>query len=178
MENKAYIHSICEQHEYIYHYTLDDLDGMSPQEIDEMLIYASAEKQLKHKLKGDWKYRKLEDYFEKSKRNRFTVSFSRLEKISGYKISDAMRRNKRRWKATTIKNTMPDAWEAEGFRIAVLDLENEMVTFERKVSGRAKLEIPKVLLETEIPVHVKEEIEHYLKTIVRTRGITKNRKNI
>jgi hypothetical protein len=89
-----------------------------------------------------------------------------------------MRRNKQRWKAITVKNTMPDAWEAEGFRIAVLDLENEMVTFERKVSGRAKLEIPKVLLETEIPVHVKEEIEHYLKTIVRTRGITKNRKNI
>jgi RNA-directed DNA polymerase len=178
MENKAYIHSICEQHEYIYHYTLDDLDGMSPKEIDEMLVYASAEKQLKHKLKGEWKYRKLEDYFEKSKRNRFTVSFTRLEKISGYKISDAMRRNKQRWKATSVNNTMPDAWEAEGFKIAVLDLDNEMITFERRISGRAKLEIPKVLLDTEIPVHVKEEIEHYLKTIVRTRGITKNRKNI
>jgi hypothetical protein len=68
--------------------------------------------------------------------------------------------------------------EPEGYKIAALDLENKMVTFEKTVSGRAKLEIPAVLLETEIPIHVKEEIEHYLKTIVRTRGITKNRKNI
>jgi hypothetical protein len=178
MENKAYIHRICEQHEYIYHYTLDDLDGMSPFEIDEMLIYASAEKQVKHKLKGDWKYRKLEDYFEKSKRNRFTLSFQKLEKISGYPISDSMRKDRNRWRARASSNTMPDAWEAEGFKIAALDLKNGMVTFEKRISGRAKLEIPAVLLESEIPVHVKEEIEHYLKTIIRTRGITKNRGNI
>jgi hypothetical protein len=178
MENKAYIHRICEQNEYIYHYTLDDLDGMTPLEVDEMLIYASAEKKVKHKLKGEWKYRKLEDYFEKSKRNRFTLSFKKLEKISGYPLSDSMKRDKNRWRARTVNNTLPDAWEAEGYKIAALDLENEMVTFEKKVSGRAKLEIPAVLLETEIPVHVKEEIEHYLKTIVRIRGITKNRNNI
>jgi hypothetical protein len=178
MENKAYIHSICAQNEYLYHYTLDDLDGMTPYQVDEMLIYASAEKQMKSKLKGDWKYRKLEDYFERSKRNRFTLSFKKLEKISGYELSPSMRNDKNRWKAYAAKNTMPDAWEAEGYRIAGLDLKLETVTFEKTISGRAKLEIPAVLLESEIPVHVKEEIEHYLKTIIRERGITKNRKNI
>ena len=173
--NMAYIHKICEQHEFVQCYTLDDLDGMSPFQIDEMLIYASAEKQLKHKLKGEWKYRRLEDYFEKCKRNRFTLSFAKLEKLSGIPISPSMRKDRNRWKARTVNNTMPDAWEAEGFEIAELNLENESVTFERKVSGRAKLEIPKVLLETEIPIRVKEEIEHYLKTIVRERGLSKGR---
>ena len=171
--NMAYIHKICEQSEFMKCYTLDDLDGMSPFEIDEMLIYASAEKQLKHKLKGDWKYRKLEDYFEKSKRNRFTISFARLEKMSGFPISQAMRKDNNGWKARPYNNTMPDAWEAEGFVIAALDLENGNITFERKVSGRAKLEVPKILLEAEIPIRVKEEIEHYLKTIIRERGLVK-----
>jgi group II intron reverse transcriptase/maturase len=178
MENKAYIHNICAENEYLTHYTLDDLDGMTPAAIDEMLVYADAEKKVKVKLKGDWKYRKLEDYFEKSKRNRMMLSFQKLEKISGYGLSESMKKDKNRWKAFAAKNTMPDAWEAEGYRIAALDLKKETVVFEKTVTGRAKLEIPAVLLESEIPVHVKEEIEHYLKTIIRERGITKNRRNI
>jgi RNA-directed DNA polymerase len=156
MANKAYIHQICEHNEFVYLHTLDDLDGMSAHEIDQMLVYASAEKQVKHRLKGDWKYRKL-------------------EKVSGYPISEAMRRDKNRWRARSTVNTMPDAWEEEGFRIAELNLEKEIVVFERLVTGRAKLKIPKVLLENEIPYRVKEEIEHFLNTIVRLRGLVKKK---
>ena len=66
---------------------------------------------------------------------------------------------------------MPDAWEQEGFYIDELNLAKEMVHFSRRVTGRAKLEVPKVLLEKEIDVHTKEEVEHYLKFIVKSRGI-------
>ena len=68
---------------------------------------------------------------------------------------------------------MPDAWEEEGFYIEKLDLEKEIVLFKRRVTGKAKLEVPKVLLEEEINVHVKEEIEHYLRWIVQAKGIGK-----
>ena len=68
---------------------------------------------------------------------------------------------------------MPDAWEEEGFYIEKLNLEKEIVVFKRRVTGKAKLEVPKVLLEEEINVHVKEEIAHYLRWIVQAKGIGK-----
>jgi RNA-directed DNA polymerase len=176
LDNKAYIHIICEQDEYMSFYTLEDLDGLSVREVDNMLVYASADKRQKHLLAGNWKYRKLQDYFEKCRKPRITLTFSEIEKLSGYEISEARKHDRKSWRSRVRYNSLPDAWEAEGYRIDELDLEKEKITLVKRISGRAKLEIPEVLLVSEIPVHVKEEIEHYLKDIIKKRGIKPNGK--
>jgi hypothetical protein len=56
-----------------------------------------------------------------------------------------------------------------------MDLPKQVVEFERRVSGKAKLNIPRVLLENYLPVQVKEEIEHYLNNIVKKKGIVKKK---
>ena len=169
----AYIHKICRQSDLMYCYTQDDVEGMSPLEVENMLLYAGAEKKIKQKLKGEWKYRRLQDYFEKKRGKEFSLTFAKLEKISKHPISETMRKDRNRWYRRKGVNTMPDAWEEEGFYIEKLDLEKEIVVFKRRVMGKAKLEVPKVLLEEEINVHVKEEIEHYLRWIVQAKGIGK-----
>lgn len=98
------------------------------------LLYAVAEKKIKQKLKGEWKYRRLQDYFEKKRGKEFSLTFAKLEKISKHPISEAMRKDRNRWYRRKGVNTMPDAWEEEGFYIEKLDLEKEIVVFKRRVT--------------------------------------------
>ena len=81
----------------MYCYTQDDVEGMSPLEVENMLLYAGAEKKIKQKLKGEWKYRRLQDYFEKKRGKEFSLTFAKLEKISKHPISETMRKDRNRW---------------------------------------------------------------------------------
>lgn len=182
MANKAYIHRICAKNEFVYLQTLDDLDGMSARKLDDMLTKESGlttekKKKIEKKLKRtDWKYWKLQEFFKNTKKNHVALTFVEIEKISGQKLSEPMYKLRVRWQ-TRYDNasTIADAWDMEGFEIVHLDLTKQIVEFERRISGRAKLNIPKVLLENDLPIQVKEEIEHYLNNIVKERGIVKKK---
>jgi hypothetical protein len=182
MANKAYIHRICAKNEFVYLQTLDDLDGMSARKLDDMLTKESGlttekKKKIEKKLKRtDWKYWKLQEFFKNTKKNHVALTFAEIEKISGQKLSEPMYKLRVRWQ-TRYDNasTIADAWDREGFEIVHLDLTKQIVEFERRISGRAKLNIPKVLLENDLPIQVKEEIEHYLNNIVKERGIVKKK---
>jgi hypothetical protein len=175
MANKAYIHQICSKSEFVYLHTLEDLDGMSAKDIDSLMITAAAERRRKHKKK-DWKYWKLQEFFKTTKKKHIILSFAEIEKISGHELLKPMRIDRERWKHRyDYKSSMADAWESEGFDLVHLDLKKEQASFERRISGRAKLHIPEVLLENDLPSQVKEEIEHYLNNIVKEKGIVKKK---
>ena len=79
------------------------------------------------KLAGD-KYIKLTNYLKSSNENCVKLTFSEIEAILGFSLKESARKYRANWSNTTTIS-LPCSWIKAGYKVAFVDMANEIVEF-------------------------------------------------
>lgn len=79
---------------------------------------------------GGHKYRRLTEYLADSGKDRIRLSFSEIENILGFKLSDSARNNRANW-ANSTTQSLACSWLKVGYITVEVSLTQEYVVFEK-----------------------------------------------
>ena len=79
---------------------------------------------------GGNKYIKLSDYLKNSNKDIIELTFTDIENILGFKLSESARKYRPSW-ANTTNISFPCSWIKVGYKVVKIDMEKEEVTFAR-----------------------------------------------
>jgi len=82
-------------------------------------------------MSREYKFIELMKYFSKQQDNKITLTFSQIEKIIGFRLSDSARKHYVYWKPSP-RHTITRSWVENGYAEDEIDLKAEIITF-RKV---------------------------------------------
>jgi len=177
LKNSAYIHKLCETHEFDYIGTMKNPDELTPFKIMGMLADLSRinnKESLKNKHKpkeGEvtWVHYPLKRFFALSVAPRITLTFEEIGNIEGRKLHPASL-HEGYWKEHKIKPSIALTWVSEGYEMESLDLDNETITV-RRVNQKSLLKIPRILTDTKLPADAKKELETFFEHIIKKYGL-------
>ena len=157
IENLAYIHETCSQKEAEFIET--DIENPNETDVFEIIDETSENKV---------DYSKLKKYFSKRKERKFSLTFSKIEKILDQYLSQNAYKSKAFW--FRKRSNISSAWQSMGFEIFSVDLRKQKVFF-HKSKKVSKLSIPEIFLTDKIPNDAKYELEQFFKYIRKKYGI-------
>ena len=114
---------------------LYDFDGLYPDIADEGAPAA---------IDKDWKYHKLAEFFAEAADAAITLTFQRVEEISGYPLPPSARKYPSWWYPHAGGRKIADAWINAGYRMKKLDISAERAVFCRAVSGVSRVNISRM----------------------------------
>ena len=170
-KNMAYIHKICEDDEIFFIHAKIE----SPDNIDVFNIISEiGENDRKLKLSQNTyiepKYYLLSEYFRKNSKKKFSLSFSQIEKMLGFKLCKAAYKQSEFWYNKSV-NSIPYSWKALGYEISQIEFKNQKVYFHKIKESTSKLTIPKAILDENIPNEAKFELEKFFSYIIKKYGL-------
>lgn len=155
IKNMAYIHKICQdaQMQYI---KLEDKD------INDVRVKDLIKEILPKKKAGrkESKFIKLSEYFHNLKKNKVTLKFTDIERISGVKLCESAYKY-RTYFTNKQEGSIGDNWRKQGYKISKIDMENKKISFERVEFKRTKVVIPKFLYRNDLPMELVNEIKTF-----------------
>ena len=177
LKNSAYIHKLCETHEFDLIGTMESPEELSPFKIMGMLqdlnrIENKEPLVSKHKPKDgaiSWVHHPLKRFFALSVAPRITITFEEIENIEGRKLHPASL-HEQFWQEHKIKPSIALAWVSEGYELESLDLDNETITL-RRVNKKSLLNIPRILTDTKLPTDAQKELENFFEHIIKKYGL-------
>ena len=144
---------------------LYDFDGLYPDIADEGAPAA---------IDQGWKYHKLAEFFAEAADAAITLTFQRVEEISGCPLPPSARKYPSWWYPHAGGRKIADAWINAGYRMKKLDISAERAVFCRAVSGVSRVNIPDAILNGKLPDDAVFELETHMAYIVRKYGLGKN----
>ena len=173
--NKAYIHAICDMDDYRFFLTMDDVEGMTDYDVQEVLKHIDTFGTVirDERLPEDWKYKKLYDYFGECTKPKIMLKFSQIEEILGFALTESQKTNHVRWYAKKDQHLMADAWNMNGYKLKRLYLKEQKVLFEAQFEDAQRVVIPSEIQDYKVPAQAKYEIEHYLSQVIKKYGLVK-----
>lgn len=175
VKNSAYVHKICAPNEFEIIYTMEDVTSMRTYDVLKALEGVANEPEkgtrVKRTIDPSWKHYRLKQFFAMSVAASITLTFLQIEEIDGRPLPKSAWKSKNWWYPRNNCNTIAEAWQTEGYSMASFDLEKRKITFRRDEEGLSKLEIPKVLLQSKIPVNAKFELEKHMKYVIEKYGL-------
>ncbi|MBP3722597.1 MAG: hypothetical protein J6I62_05040, partial [Selenomonadaceae bacterium] len=177
LKNSAYIHKLCETHEFDLIGTMESPEELSPFKIMGMLqdlnrIENKEPLVSKHKPKDgaiSWVHHPLKRFFALSVAPRITITFEEIENIEGRKLHPASL-HEQFWQEHKVKPSIALAWVSEGYELESLDLDNETITL-RRVNKKSLLNIPRILTDTKLPADAQRELENFFEHIIKKYGL-------
>lgn len=154
--NMAYIHKSCEDAQIQYVKVEDkDIKDVKVKDIIKEIIPK------KNGRKRESKFIKLTEYFHNLKKNKVTLKFSDIEKITGVKLCDSAYKY-RTYFTNKQEGSISENWIKQGYKISKIDLENKKISFERVEFKRTKVVIPKFLYRNDLPMELVNEMKTFL----------------
>lgn len=174
LANSAYVHTICIQSDYQFLFSVEDVGGMTEYDVYDTLKRIDEEGTVVRSplIPDDWKYLKLYNYFGECTKKKILLSFKDMEKILGFKLTDAVKSNRTQWYPRKDMHMMADAWILQGYNLKRLYIAKQKVLFESIYEDAEHVVIPSEILEKKIPKNAKLEIEHFLNAIVKKYGLS------
>lgn len=154
-KNIAYIHKSCEAAQIQYVKIEDrDIKEVEVRDIIKEIIPKNK------KSKKESKFIKLTEYFHNLKKNKVTLKFSDIERISGVKLCDSAYKY-RTYFTNKQEGSIGEFWRNQGYKVSKIDLENKKISFERVEFKRTKVVIPKFLYRNDLPMELVSEIKTF-----------------
>ncbi len=167
ISNSAYIHSFCQEDEFIYK-TIPYKDE---------LLQSSDVMSLLHRLQlneigeHDQKhFEKLHEYFLNLELSPHTLTFEEIERILDAPLCSSAFKYSGYWHNKNI-GSISDSWLHNGYVIQNLHIDKRYIVFRKENTSISKLTIPPVFLTKKIPTDAKYEIENYLEFIRKKYGL-------
>ena len=123
-------------------------------------------------LPDNWKYLKLYEYFGLQSASKITLTFSEIESILGFPLTESIKTSRPAWYSRKDGHMMADAWNLQGYKLAHLYPGKKKAVFESVYEDAEKVVIPAEILDRKVPVRAKREIEHFLAAIVKKYGLS------
>ena len=167
LEDMAYVHKFCKDDELLYIDT--DIVHLNNSKLS--IILKDIEKTSPMPKNKSWKFRALEDFFNKSNTTPITLKFSDMENILGFKLCNSAYKHPAYWYQIR-KGTISNCWSNQNYEIQKLDIEKNKVTFRKVINKLSKLNIPQIFLTNKIPNGAKYELEEFFKYITKKYGLS------
>lgn len=154
IKNIAYVHEYCK--DSIIECIKIENDNMNSINIKELL----SEINNKKKNRKESKFIKLTDYFHNVHKNKVILTFKGIEKILGFKLCESAYKY-----ASYFSNNkdgmISESWRKQGFKLTKIDMQNQKLEFTRVEFKRSKVQIPKFLYKTDLPMELVEEVKSF-----------------
>lgn len=156
VNNIAYVHKACRDAK-IQYIQLENKD-LKDITIKELLREIRT---VNKKQKKESKFIHLTEYFHNLKRNKITLKFTDIERITGCKLC-ASAYKYRTYFTNKGQGLIAESWNSQGFKLSKIDLENHKLTFEKTKFSRSKIPIPKFFYRTDLPMELVIEVKNFL----------------
>jgi len=166
-QDMAYVHEFCKDDELIYIDTdIVHIDNSNLNSILNDIQKATPKSGIKK-----WKFRELEEYFNKEVKTPLTLKFSEIEQIIGFSLCESAYNYPAYWYQKR-KGNISNAWNNQNYEILKLDMKNKKIIFKRILNKSSKLNIPQIFLTNKIPDSAKYELEEFFKYITKKYGLS------
>lgn len=153
--NMAYIHKACEDAQIQYVKIEDkDINDVRVKDIIKEIVPKNKSR------KKESKFIKLTEYFHNLRKNKVTLKFSDIERISGVNLCDSAYKY-RTYFTNKQEGSIGESWRKQGYKVSKIDLENKKISFERVEFKRTKVVIPKFLYRNDLPMELVSEIKTF-----------------
>ena len=181
LKNSAYVHSTCKLSDAYVVKIMEDIEYLTEYDLTKAIsdlkkngeTGANEENRIFERVQDPaWKYHALREYFLRSAKSSFTLTFKELEKIMGFELNPGLKSDTTGWYPNKHTASISRAWSTAGYHMKKIDLKKRTVSFESESSGTDRLIVPDKLLNFKIPVDAVVEMEQFFKYIIKKYNIT------
>ena len=161
VENMVYVHSICQEDDFIQCRIPAEHELMTCEQVIALLRDLHEDKPVRKEYQP---FELLREYFFNLELSPHTLSFAEIEKIMGISLCNSARKYTGYWHNKN-RGGISDCWTHNGYVIQNLHMDKEYIVFRKDNTSISKLVIPKAFLTRKIPMDAKYEIESFLEHI-------------